>query len=232
MFPLQGSKQYELQLLSEFQCSAYMYGFHCPCFSGIRFWHPALKEEDREITARYLLFIPQKGGSYPCINRESNKREQQYGVSHSTRLDGDPCFYLSTPLFFLSVPLYSIKKMNMVYYTELDTEPGACVCTGNAATSYIKERQKKNKKCGIFLHLAVTCCDLYWQDMLVSRAEAMLAKQTGGFCIFKRFFGSALFLGPSNASTKDCPKTMSFNRNKRPLFCCLGPDTKSHNSSA
>lgn len=168
----------------------------------------------------------------PCINRENSKTEQQCGVSHSTGLDGDPRSYLSTPFFSSLSHFTPSKKMNMVYYTELDTEPGVCVCTGNAATFYMKERQKKNKKCGIFLLLAVTYCDLYWQDMLVSRAEAVLAKQTRGFCIFKRFFNSALFLGPSKALTKDCPKTMSFNRNKRPLFCCLGPDTKSHNSLA
>lgn len=69
-----------------------------------------------------------------------------------------------------------------------------------------KKRHKKNKKCGIFLYLAVICQDLYLQDMLVSTAEAMLAKQTGGLCIFKRFFNTALFLPPSNAWTKELSK--------------------------
>lgn len=68
------------------------------------------------------------------------------------------------------------------------------------------KRQKKNKKCGVFLYLAVTCQDLYLQDMLVSTAEAMLAQQTGSFCIFKRFFNAALFLGRSNAWTKELSK--------------------------
>lgn len=145
----------------------------------------------------------------PRINRENNKTEQQYDVPHSTRLAGDALLLSIHPALFPSCPtlLHQKKKMNMVYYKELGTEPGACVSTGDAATSYIKEKKAKEKqKCGIFLYLAVTCQDLYLQDMLVSIAEAMLAKQTGAFCIFKRFFNTAWFLGPSNAWTKELPK--------------------------
>lgn len=64
-----------------------------------------------------------------------------------------PCSYPSTLLCFLFVPLYSIKKMNMVYFKELDTQPGVCVCTGDAATSYIKEEKAKEQKMWYFSFL-------------------------------------------------------------------------------
>lgn len=113
-----------------------------------------------------------------------------------------PCSYPSTLLFFLSVPLYSIEKWIWSVIKSL-THSQQHVQGMQQPLISKKKRQKKNKKCGAFLYLAVTCQDLYLQ---VSIAEAMLAKQTGGFCIFKRFFNTALFLGPSNAWTKELSK--------------------------
>lgn len=59
----------------------------------------------------------------------------------------------------------------MVYYKELDTQPGACVCIGDAATSYIKdEKAEENQK--------MWCFSLLGSDM----PRSILAGYAGQHC--------------------------------------------------